>query len=187
MVELAGGIWYPKYSLAATNKLFIFLAIPFQAWLPADCLSLCRNDCYTLLQVRRPCVLRHSLVDVRDLIVCWAMCSIHHNIRSADVQAGGAFTHQQIAAPCSCGWTGTCPRQSFLKISTHHNAPTHTVSQCLLHMPQVEFALRTAESTSKVQKLGQNWGMCSKHCNTLEILREDLLEHVMALQCVMPT
>ena len=38
--------------------------------------------------------------------------------------------------------------------------------QCLLHMPQFEFAVRTAESITKVQNSGQNWGMCSKHCNT---------------------
>ena len=29
--------------------------------------------------------------------------------------------------------------------------------QCLLHMPQFEFALRTAESIAKVGNLGQKW------------------------------
>ena len=33
-------------------------------------------------------------------------------------------------------------------------------------MPQFEFAVRTAESIAKVRNLGQNWGMCSKHCHT---------------------
>ena len=42
------------------------------------------------------------------------------------------------------------------------------VLQCLLHMPQFEFALRTAEITAKVRNLGQNWGMCGKHYNTTE-------------------
>ena len=40
------------------------------------------------------------------------------------------------------------------------------VLQCLLRMPQFEFALSTAESTAKVQNSGQNWGICSKHCST---------------------
>ena len=40
-----------------------------------------------------------------------------------------------------------------------------TVLQCLLHMPQVEFASSTAESTAKDRNLGKSSGMCSKHCN----------------------
>ena len=43
------------------------------------------------------------------------------------------------------------------------------VLQCLLHMPQFEFAVRTAESTAVVQNLGEAWGMCSKHCNTKSV------------------
>ena len=46
-------------------------------------------------------------------------------------------------------------------------APTASiVLQCLLHMPQLESALRTAEIAAKVRNLGQNWGMDSKDCNT---------------------
>ena len=41
------------------------------------------------------------------------------------------------------------------------------VLQCLLHMPQVEFALGVEESTAKDQKLDKFWGICSKHCNTV--------------------
>ena len=46
-------------------------------------------------------------------------------------------------------------------------APFAHVPQYLLDLPQFEFAVRTAESIAKVRNLGQNWGMCSKHCNTV--------------------
>ena len=36
-------------------------------------------------------------------------------------------------------------------------------------MPESEFALRTAESIAKVQNLSQNWGMCSKQCDTIPV------------------
>ena len=39
------------------------------------------------------------------------------------------------------------------------------VLQCFLHIPQVEFAADTVESTAKTQKSGESWGMCSKHCD----------------------
>ena len=42
-----------------------------------------------------------------------------------------------------------------------------SVLQCLLHMPQIEFALDTAESIAKVRNLGITWGMCIKHIVTL--------------------
>ena len=34
--------------------------------------------------------------------------------------------------------------------------------QCLLHMPQIEFALGIEESTARIRNLGIDWGMCSK-------------------------
>lgn len=40
------------------------------------------------------------------------------------------------------------------------------VLQCLLHVPQIEVGLGTAESTTKVQKLGINWDMHSKYFST---------------------
>ena len=40
------------------------------------------------------------------------------------------------------------------------------VLQCLLHMPQIDFAANTAASTAKARNSGKSWGMCSKHCNT---------------------
>ena len=44
---------------------------------------------------------------------------------------------------------------------------TLCVVQCVLHMPQIDFAgtagAGTAESTAKAQKSSANWGMCSKH------------------------
>ena len=39
--------------------------------------------------------------------------------------------------------------------------------QVLLHMPQVHFALGTAQSTAKVRSSGRSWGMSTKHCDTL--------------------
>ena len=58
---------------------------------------------------------------------------------------------------------------------THHEILYHfstcfayalVVLHCLLHMPQINFAVGTADSTAKAQNSGKSWGMCSKHPNT---------------------
>ena len=61
----------------------------------------------------------------------------------------------------------TCPRLSWPYAPHIALGMFAMILQCLLHMPQFGFAVRTAESTEKVRKLGQNWGMYSKHCNTM--------------------
>ena len=66
---------------------------------------------------------------------------------------------------------------SCIQISPCIWADMHRVLQCVLHMPQFEFALRTAESTAKVQNLGQNWGMCSTHCDTSGMLHSKVHQH----------
>ena len=95
----------------------------------------------------------------------------------------------QAQSPMSpASWTScqaTCPageaahHETFKYCQSTSQAHVE-VLQYLLHMPQVEFALGAAESTAKVQNLGQNWGMCSQHCNTSHVHVEES-EDVMLL------
>ena len=57
----------------------------------------------------------------------------------------------------------TCQALTYVQPAPHS---VSMLSQFVLHMPQVEFAMRTAESTAKVRNLGRSWGICSKHRNT---------------------
>ena len=45
-----------------------------------------------------------------------------------------------------------------------------------VHMPQIEFAMGTAESTAKVRNSGMTWGMCSKHCETCPAIADLKME-----------
>ena len=40
------------------------------------------------------------------------------------------------------------------------------ILQYLLHMPQFELALGTADPPPNAQSLSNSWGICSKHCST---------------------
>ena len=42
------------------------------------------------------------------------------------------------------------------------------VFQCLLHTPQFWPKVQTFAVLSAVRQANSNWGMCSKHCNTME-------------------
>ena len=58
----------------------------------------------------------------------------------------------------------SCGCRSAAKIGACHWR-RHVVVQCLLHMPQIEFALSIAESAATVRNLGKSWGMCGKYRN----------------------
>ena len=49
---------------------------------------------------------------------------------------------------------------------------TWQVLRCLLHLPQVDFAMGTAESIANARRSGESWAMCRKHCNTCQELIE---------------
>ena len=47
------------------------------------------------------------------------------------------------------------------------------VLSCLLHMPQLKFALGYVRRTAEVYNLGKSWGMCSRRCNS-RLLQQSL-------------
>ena len=66
------------------------------------------------------------------------------------------------------GWLAMAPQEPLAKWPRQDLVLCiYIVLQCLLHMPHFEFAVHTAESIAMACNSSANWGMCSKHCNTM--------------------